>query len=125
MKMNKPISHHLTDQDLLDYSTGKLEESFALAAAVHVSVCDQCRATLDSFDAIGGTVLENSSHQEMSQGSFDKTMALISALPSTKVTRKEPSNLPDALAGYIGKSLDDVKWTPIGMGVKQKNPAHR
>ena len=120
MKMNKPISHHLTDQDLLDYSTGKLEESFALAAAVHVSACDQCRATLDSFDAIGGTVLENSSHQEMSQGSFDKTMALISALPSTKVTRKEPSNLPDALAGYIGKSLEDIKWTPIGMGVKQK-----
>lgn len=120
MKTTKPITHHLTDQDILAYATGKLDESFALAAAVHISMCDDCRATLDSFDAIGGAVLDSAPKQEMSDGSFDKTMALIGALPDEKVTHKQPANLPDALAGYIGTSLNDIKWTPIGMGVKQK-----
>lgn len=120
MKTTKPITHHLTEQDVMDYATGKLDESFALAAAVHISMCDECRATLNSFDALGGAVLEHSAEEAMSHDAFSKTMELIGALPQETVTHKKPANIPDALAGYIGGTLNDVKWTPIGMGVKQK-----
>lgn len=120
MKQMKQITHHLSDQDLMDYSAGAMDESFALAAAVHVSMCDQCRAQLETFDAVGGAMINCSDATAMDDNAFAKTMALIDAQPQTPVTRKKPANIPDALAGYIGGGLEDIKWTPIGMGVKQK-----
>ena len=40
------------------YSAGQLEEGFALAIATHISMCDQCRAELESLDAMGEQLLK-------------------------------------------------------------------
>ena len=40
------------------YSAGHLEEGFALAIATHISMCDQCRAELESLDAMGERLLK-------------------------------------------------------------------
>ena len=46
------IKHHLSKELLLAYSTGQLEEGFSLAIATHISMCDQCRAELESLEAM-------------------------------------------------------------------------
>ena len=51
------IDHHLTEALLMSYSAGTLPEAFNLAVAAHVSMCDQCRAALDSYDAVGGVLM--------------------------------------------------------------------
>ena len=53
------IKHHLSKELLLAYSAGQLEEGFSLAIATHISMCDQCRAELESLEAMGGAVFEN------------------------------------------------------------------
>ncbi len=53
------IKHHLSKKLLMAYSAGQLEEGFALAIATHISMCDQCRAELESLDAMGGAIIEN------------------------------------------------------------------
>ena len=53
------IKHHLSKELLLAYSAGQLEEGFSLAIATHISMCDQCRAELESLEAVGGAIFEN------------------------------------------------------------------
>ncbi|MEP6066145.1 MAG: ChrR family anti-sigma-E factor [Paracoccaceae bacterium] len=116
------IKHHLTDAVLMAYAAGTLPEAFNLMVAAHVSLCDECRAQMETYDAIGGAVLDQKPEHSvaMDQGSLSKTMALISAGASDeiKVTRT-PGVLPAPLQDYVGGDLDAIRWRPIGMGVKQ------
>ena len=53
------IRHHLTDDILMGYATGTLPEAFSRSwSPPHVSLCDDCRAQLMEYEALGGEVLE-------------------------------------------------------------------
>ena len=71
------IKHHLTDDILMGYSAGTLPEAFNLMVASHLSLCDTCRAHLESFDAVGGEVLDAGEVTQMDASSFAATMAMI------------------------------------------------
>ena len=121
--MNSDIKHHLTDEILMGYSAGTLPEAFSLMVATHVSLCDACRAQLAACDAVGGVLLDeqNFLKTQMQPDSFAATMAMIEQSgPITKTPiAKKPSVLPPPLQDYTGGDLSEVKWRPIGMGVKQ------
>lgn len=116
------IRHHLTDALLLSYSAGTLPEAFSLVVATHVSLCDECRARLESFEAVGGALLEDAELVDVSEDALEATMALIDSMPEMPV----PANvslvagvLPKPLQAYVGGDLDAVHWRPIGGGVRQ------
>ena len=121
MKNDKKIKHHLSEDLLVRYSNGTLCEAFSLAVATHISMCDDCRAALESYEAVGGALLDVSEPEEMGDDSFDSVMALIENNPikTTEIFKQNVSDVPSALSDYIGGSLHDVKWRPIGLGVKQ------
>ena len=119
--MNKhDIKHHLSKELLLAYSAGQLEEGFSLAIATHISMCDQCRAELESMDAMGGAIFENLDPNEIDIDSFKKTLELIDQGVEQKTVNLNNKELPEPLADYVGCDLADIDWRPIGMGVKQK-----
>lgn len=103
------------------YSAGTLPEAFGLVVAAHVSMCDACRAELDSYDAVGGCMMDGSGTADMSPDSLAETMALIAAQDggSLEVPRLSDGTLPAPLQEYVGGDLDAINWRPIGMGVKQ------
>ncbi|MCY4306370.1 MAG: ChrR family anti-sigma-E factor [Aestuariivita sp.] len=122
--MNTTISHHVSDGLLLNYSAGNLPEGFNIVIASHLSVCDDCRARAESFDSIGGTILDIiepvnmiSFHQ-----SLRATQELITAsnvptnLPCSDI---ENDLLPAPLNNYVGDGINAIRWRPIGMGAKQ------
>lgn len=117
--MTKHIKHHLTDDLISGYSCGSLTEAVSLAVATHVSMCDDCRAALESYDALGGGILETVDIDTTQNVSFAATMAKIKALPDAPRTKPVATNVPAPLVDYIGTRLENVKWRPIGMGVKQ------
>lgn len=115
------IRHHLTDKILMAYSAGELPEAFSLVAATHLSMCDECRARLGAFDAIGGAVLDDCDAAPMADDGIEAAIARITGLapePRRK-PRARVAGLPGPLADYIGGDLSAVKWRPIGMGVRQ------
>ncbi|WP_425040255.1 ChrR family anti-sigma-E factor [Primorskyibacter sp. S187A] len=122
--MTETIKHHPTDALLMAYAAGSLPEAFSLAVATHVSMCDTCRAQVHSYEAVGGNVLEDAGAVELSPNSFADTLALINSdilsepepMAPAADTQKE---VPLPLHDYISGSLADVKWKPVGMGVKQ------
>ena len=121
MKQNQMIKHHLTDKILMAYSAGQLSEAFNLIVATHISMCDECRAAMSSFDALGGALLENEFLNGEPAPDLQATMALIKAetLPDRKPPPVRSTETPFPLVAYVGDNLDDVKWKPVGMGVKQ------
>ncbi len=120
------ITHHLNDQLLMAYSAGTLPEAFNLVVATHISLCDECRARLASFDAVGGALIEEQTAPvQMGVGALAATLARIKdAVPSaraqpTPALSTRDRVLPAPLRAYVGGGVDRINWRPVGGGVKQ------
>jgi len=103
--MIKTIKHHLTDELLMGYSAGTLPEAFNLVVATHISLCDECRAHLASFDAVGGELVARADAVDLAEDSLQAVMAMISSAP-------EPAN-------------DDRAQAPVRKGGIFPTPARR
>ncbi len=118
------IKHHLTDAVLMAYASGDLPEAFNLVVATHISMCDECRARSEAFDALGGAVIEDQ-FQEMAAGSLDSCLARLDGLPAPSAMRpasmpiRSKGVIPAPLIDYVGGGVESVRWRGIGMGVKQ------
>lgn len=115
------INHHLTDALLMSYAAGTLEEGFSLVVATHISLCDECRARLESFEAVGGSLVEASDAVEMTDDALEATFALIDAAPEMPAYTRPATDgvFPTPLQDYVGGDLDAVNWRPAGGGVQQ------
>ncbi len=115
------IKHHLTDALLMAYSAGTLPEAFSLVVATHISMCDECRARLASFDAVGGGMLETSDEVELGEDAFAATMAMIDNMGEDAIIAEvsEDSLFATPLQDYVGGDLDAVQWKKAGGGVSQ------
>lgn len=121
--MANEIKHHLTPGVLMAYSAGTLPEAFNLMVASHLSICDACRAEAESYDSLGGALLDDASKsvETLSADSLEATLALIAggAIEVPERPIKADSILPAPLQDYVGGDLSDIKWKPVGLGVKQ------
>lgn len=118
--MTTTIRHHVSDRLLMAYAAGSLPEAFSLVLATHLSLCDECRARLGAYEALGGQVLERSD-MAMTEGSLAACMARIEGLAPVARPQPRPAHgvFPAPLAEYVGGGPDKVKWRPLGMGVRQ------
>ena len=121
--MGYEINHHLSPGILMAYAAGTLPEAFNLMVASHLSLCDQCRAEAESYEALGGEVLAETPGNDitMSDGALEATLSLIAGGPveAPVVASHPPGVLPKPLQDYVGGDIDAIDWKPVGMGVKQ------
>ena len=97
-----------------------MPEAFNLLAASHISLCDTCRATAESYDVLGGALLADTDVSVMVTTSLEDTIARLDAVPQkTKSAPRTAGTLPTPLQDYVGGDLDAIQWRPVGMGVKQ------
>lgn len=116
------IRHHLTEELLMGYAAGTLPEAFSLVVASHVSMCDTCRAAVETYDMIGGVLLDEAS-SEMSPDSLEAALARLSDhdhnVEKTGTGTNPDAVLPAPLRDYVGGDVDAIRWRPVGGGVKQ------
>ena len=119
--MVEKIKHHLNDAILMAYAAGTLPEAFNLMVASHLSLCDACRAHAESFDALGGEVLDQMNNATLSDDSLAATLSLIDGgeVKTSPAISVKPGVLPKPLQDYVGGDLEAVRSKPIGLGVKQ------
>lgn len=112
------INHHISDHLIAAYAAGSLPKPFSLVVAAHVSMCDECRARLESHEAAGGVVLEELEPVDVSRSVKDSLFAQLDA--PIKITEKpcERSGIYPApvMQALKGKPL---KWRRMGGGVRQ------
>lgn len=114
------VKHHLTENLLMGYAAGTLPEAFNLVVASHVSMCDTCRAAVESYEALGGAVLEDRG-VAMSDDGLAACLARLDDAPATqaKPARSKTGTLPAPLREYVGGDIDAIRWRSVGGGVKQ------
>lgn len=113
------IKHQVPDDLLMGYATGALPQAFDLVVATHVSLCDDARARLEAFEAVGGAVLEDLDQVEIGQDSLDQTLALINGSAPADRPIVMPGTFPMPLRDAVGGDEDAVRWRYVGRGVKQ------
>lgn len=116
----KNIKHHLTAPLLMGYSAGTLPEAFNLVVATHVSLCDDCRAAVAEYDALGGEVMLDAAPAPMTDAAFAAVMSKIEkGAPAPQMRPSARGVFPTPLQDYVAGDLDAVKWRKIGGGVSQ------
>lgn len=116
------INHHLTDSLLMSYAAGSLPEAFSVVVATHVTLCDECRSRLESFESVGGALIDVVDTAPLSEDALDATMAMIDARsgePAQIRVGTPGAILPLPLRDYVGGDLDAIHWKRVGGGVRQ------
>ena len=122
MKQMKQIKHHLTEPLLMGYAAGTLPEAFNLVVATHVSMCDDCRAALAEYDAVGGELMLDAEPVDIAEDALLATLAMIDGgkLADTPApVRAQNSLFPGPLQDYVSGDIDSLKWRKVGGGVSQ------
>lgn len=103
----------------MGYATGALPMAFDLVVATHVSLSDDARARLETFEALGGVVLEDLDQVAISEDSLEQTLAKISGASPSERPIVVPGTFPTPLQNAVGGDEDAVRWRYVGRGVKQ------
>lgn len=113
------IKHSAPDDMLMGYAAGSLAKAFDLVLATHVSLSDDARARLETFEAIGGAVLDDMPTADVSDDSLEQTMAKIRG--GAPIERPAPAEgtFPTPLQDLVGGDEEAVRWRAVGGGVKQ------
>ncbi|AHM03199.1 hypothetical protein roselon_00783 [Roseibacterium elongatum DSM 19469] len=114
------VTHTVPDSLLMGYATGALPEAFDVVISTHVSLSDDARARLASFEAVGGAVLEDMDKADVAEDSLEKTLAMIGAAPPREAQPMPKDGVfPAPLRAIVGGDSDSVKWRNVARGAKQ------
>jgi len=118
----KQIKHHLTEPLLMGYAAGTLPEAFNLVVATHITMCDDCRAALAGYDAVGGEIMLSNDAVTVAEDALAATMAMIDSgfgAEKPAPVRTQNTVFPGPLQDYVKGDLDNLKWRKVGGGVSQ------
>jgi len=122
MNSKPKITHHLSDEMLLDYSNGSLPTSMETLVACHLTVCPHCRKRSELSDNVGGYLL---STQEPTAPKLSAAELLkqTRTIPSISVTKKVSEvgdkTVPRPLGRMLPSQLENLNWRAVAPGVKQ------
>ncbi len=120
MTPQNAIRHHLNEALLMGYAAGHLSEAFSLVVATHITLCDDCRARLESLEALGGCLIESEEETPVNLDALARMMARLDVpVVSAPPILRPKTSLPAPVAAYVGGDLEAVEWRSLGMGVRQ------
>ena len=120
------ITHYPSEEVLLDYVSGSLNEVWSLAVATHLSLCPQSRRTVSDMEAVAGKFLSEVEGTKVSTNLFEKIAVTIDNECCDDDEELEASEekvdkfcLPEPLRSCAGGDVDDLKWRKFGSSAQQ------
>ena len=120
------ITHHLSDELLLDYSTGALTEAWSIAVAAHLSMCSRSRVAYSKMEELGGAFLTSANPEVLSESIFENVLDRLD--DDTEVTNGEVRKdsewadrfgIPTVVCDYLPADTKELPWKSLGLGVNQ------
>jgi putative transcriptional regulator len=120
------ITHHLSDDFLIEYANGTLAVPESLVVGSHISICTECRARVETFEDVSAVLLEDGNTEAVSADALDAVLAKIAtpaddtgAEPQIEFDRATLELIPPPLRGYLGDSLSALDWKRTGRGLEE------
>jgi putative transcriptional regulator len=117
------------DEMLLAYATGALSEPLSLVVASHLALNPDSRAEVETFEAVGGALVEALPPAEMGGDALERTLAKLDLLEESEaegqvcVPVKQPAKdglpLPSPLRHYVGGDIEALSWKSVLRGVEE------
>ena len=115
--------YHLSDELLLSYAAGTLDEASSLLVATHLALCPHCRSRNLAADAVGGELLDALPPAELSPGLMGSVLAQLGgrdqAGAAKVAVRRGDIVIPEPLRSYLGGDLGALRWTRVAPRVQQ------
>ncbi|QDL99425.1 histidine kinase [Rhodopseudomonas palustris] len=120
------VRHHISDDLLLSYAAGTLDEASSLLVATHLALCPHCRIRAAAADALGGQMLDALPAAEVTPDLWRNVVArtqtepeLASAMPASALRPRSDIVIPEPLRSYLGTDLAGLRWTRLAPWVQQ------
>lgn len=117
-------SHHPSDDLLLSYAAGSLDEPTSILIATHLALCPQCRSQVAAAESIGGQMLDEVVPEAVDHSALDAVMARLNDPVDEPIKVDTPAvnidnelNLPKPLKSYVKGGTEDLPWRWLGPGV--------
>jgi putative transcriptional regulator len=116
MSLHHSIAHHPSEELLLAYAGGAADEATSLIVATHLAYCPACRGQSQTFEALGGTLLQELSPVPMARGALDAALLKLDGIkPFARPARPvSKDGTPGVLRAYLGGDLADARWHQVG-----------
>nr|WP_298689309.1 ChrR family anti-sigma-E factor [uncultured Dongia sp.] len=121
------ITHHPTEEFMVAYAAGTLDEANSLAIAAHLTLCPTCRDEIAVYEALGATLVEELPEAVMAPQALAATLERVrhASRPLATVSSPLPSRhaptssimLPAPLRHYVGGDIGAAKWQVLGPGI--------
>ncbi|MFC7048067.1 ChrR family anti-sigma-E factor [Emcibacter nanhaiensis] len=108
----------VTDEWILSYAAGGLDQGHALLVATQAAMRPEVRRKVSEAEAVGGALLETSATMPVSDGLLDKILSRLPEAEPEERPQVKITGLPAPLADYLGCGLEDLDWRFMGPGLK-------
>jgi putative transcriptional regulator len=116
------IRHHPSEETLMRFASGAIEQPFHIALAAHLEACVLCRKEAALWEGVGGVMLEDMAPAEMTDGALARALAAVdgksngAARNPARAASNGRSSLPASLRRYrVGPEF------PIGPGIYKRS----
>jgi len=108
------ITHHPPDDTVLRYANGTLPEAPAIVVATHLSFCPPCRHRMETYEMLGGSMLEAAAPATLSADALSATLARLDGVDRLDgVALKNGGKKPEAQEGRQRPDLPaGMAWPP-------------
>lgn len=116
------IAHHIPDEMLAAYAAGRLPATFEMVVAAHVSMCDACRAALETHETLGGALMEETPGEAVDGSLLERTLAMLDEAPAPHAASRAAPKRFGIYPGPVAEALKHAppRWRAAGGGVKQQ-----
>lgn len=117
------IQHHPTDELLLAYAAGTLDQGQHIAVATHLLPCAACRSWVQSLEGLGGSVLSALPASTMASDALSRIEARLDEpaphIPSPRLRPDVHSDIPGLPAFVRGFSAGKWTWVAPRLHLKR------
>jgi putative transcriptional regulator len=120
------IKFHVSNDLLLSYSSGTLDEASSLLVATHLALCPHCRARNALADSLGGHLLDSLDATPVSPDMIDIVLARVRNQAGNEASRSgnrprtvADAIIPEPLRTYIGGDIDELQWKRLAPRIQQ------
>ncbi|WP_116134697.1 ChrR family anti-sigma-E factor [Tropicimonas sp. IMCC34043] len=116
-----PMIHHIPEHLIRAYAVGGLPQGFSLVVAAHISVCDECRARLETEEMAGGAILEALAPDTATDGRDTALLAAVMAELDDPAPAEPVFVRSGIFPAPVMQALDGrpPRWRPLGAGIRQ------
>lgn len=118
------IKHHPNINLLTEYVAGGLGIAQSISISAHIHLCKQCREQASKFEALGASVLNSASKEDISEdllasvlNKIDQPVADTFKIEEPRTTPQSLAGLPPVLVGLIGNKAS-LKWKKLSKSLQ-------